>query len=210
MKGSIGTFVLRFMATALLIAPAAAAEAQGTGQSINLCPPSFRMTEHDGCQKSNDSKFGSFPAHVNDAAAHWRKEIVPLINDTPSEIQLCVLRGPLTLWSTQDQARAEISKCQRTVQMDKEQLNILREAMQRDAKIENEAKLRAANIANDKSFAPWIAGILFLALAVGFRAKIATGLYNLFVGCIALRLRFNRSRKRFLDNAIKKAENRLG
>jgi hypothetical protein len=212
MKSSIGTFVLRFMATALLIAPVAAAEAQGTGQSINLCPPSFRMTEHDGCQKSNDSKFGSFPAHVvkDDAAAHWRKEIVPLINDTPSEIQLCILRGPLTLWSTQDEAKAEISRCQRTVKIEKEQLNILHEAMLRDAKIENEARLRAANIANAKFFASWIAGILLLVLAIGFRAKIAAGLYNLFVGCIALRLRFNRSRKRFLDNAIKKAENRLG
>jgi hypothetical protein len=82
--------------------------------------------------------------------------------------------------------------------------------MLRDAKIENEARLRAANIANAKFFASWIAGILLLVLAIGFRAKIAAGLYNLFVGCIALRLRFNRSRKRFLDNAIKKAENRLG
>jgi hypothetical protein len=49
-----------------------------------------------------------------------------------------------------------------------------------------------------------------LALAIGFRAKIAAGLYNLFVRSLALRLRFNRSRKRFLDNAIKDAENRLG
>jgi hypothetical protein len=84
------------------------------------------------------------------------------------------------------------------------------EEKSRAANLANEAKIRAANLANAKSFAPWIAGILLLALVIGFRAKIAAGLYNLFVGCIALRLRFNRSRKRFLDNAIKKAENRLG
>jgi hypothetical protein len=205
MKSSIGTFVLHFAATAILFAPVAAT------QSISLCPPSFRMTEQDGCQRSNDSKSGSLPAHVRDYAAEqlW-KEIVVLIMNTPSEIQACVRRGLLNMQSTQDEARAEISKCQSTVQVEKKQLNILREAMLRDANIENEAKLRAANLANAKFLAPWIAGVLLLALAIGFRAKIGAGLYNLFVCCLALRLRFKRSRKRFLDNAIKKAENRLG
>ena len=97
--------------------------------------------------------------------------------------------------STQDEAKAAISQCQRW----KEQSNLLREA-----------KLRAADLAIAKFSAQGIAGIILLALAIGFRAKIAAGLYNFFVGCLALWLRFNRSRKRFLDNAIKKAENRLG
>ncbi|SRR6266478_1868144 len=241
LRRSIGTFVLRFMATALLIAPAAAARAQGTGQSINLCPPSFRMTEHDGCQKSNDSKSGSFPAHVkDDAAVQWWKEIVPLINDTPSEIQACVLRGPLNMRSTQDEARAEISRCQHEEQRD-EQLRKeadlafslinnappeIRSCVWRgshdnwtqdkaSAKISLcQREIREINVAIAQSIlrglVPWIVGILLLALAIGFRAKIAAGLYDLFVRCLALRLRFNRSRKRFLDNAIKEAENRLG
>jgi hypothetical protein len=55
-----------------------------------------------------------------------------------------------------------------------------------------------------------VAGVALLALTLRFRAKIAACVYNLFVGFLALRLRFNRFRKRFLDNAIKEAENRLG
>jgi hypothetical protein len=110
MKSSIGTFALRFAATAVLFAPVAAAQAQGTGQSTckhvgyelvcnsvyypppppppppvhttgsettvhynpvaearnaqlratehrdppsssSLCPPPYRMTARDGCQK---------------------------------------------------------------------------------------------------------------------------------------------------------------
>jgi hypothetical protein len=48
--------------------------------------------------------------------AHAREEIVALIMNTPSEIQACVSRGPLNIYrSTQEEARAEISKCQRTV-----------------------------------------------------------------------------------------------
>jgi hypothetical protein len=91
-----------------------------------------------------------------------------------------------------DAAKAEISRCQ-------------------DAYQERQRKL---NVANTVFFAEWIAGIIAgivsLALTIRFRAKIAAGLYNSFIGCLALRLRFNRSRKRFLDNAIKQAENRLG
>jgi hypothetical protein len=173
LRSSIGTFVLRFAATTLLFAPAAAAQAHGTDQSVNLCPPSFRMTEHGGCQR--------MPAHVGDYEVERWKEIVALIHNTPPEMQACVWRGSLNMQSTQDEAKAEISRCQRD-----------------------------ANIANAKFFTLWIAGILLLALAIGFRAKIAAGLYNLFVGCLALHLRFNRFRKRFFDNAIKKAEDRLG
>lgn len=263
MKSSIGTFVLRFMATALLIARAAAAQAQGTGHSMSLCPPSFTMTEHDGCQKSNDSKYAveqswkeivalitNTPSEIqacvrrgslnmqstqDDARAEisrcqravqvWRddigitreaklrhnaeqswKEIVVLIHNAPSEIQACVWRGPLNMQSTQDEAKAEISRCQRVVQVWREDINLIREENLRTAN----TKLRAANIANAVLFMKFIAAILVLVFAVGFRAKIAAGLYNLFVRCLALRLRFNRSRKRFLDNAIKEAENRLG
>jgi hypothetical protein len=43
-----------------------------------------------------------------------------------------------------------------------------------------------------------VAGVALLALTLRFRAKIAAGVYNLFVGFLALRLRFNRFRKRFL------------
>jgi thermostable 8-oxoguanine DNA glycosylase len=52
------------------------ADALGTEAAIldGLCPPSFRMSEHDGCQQSNDSKSGSLPAHVTDDAAEqlWK------------------------------------------------------------------------------------------------------------------------------------------
>ena len=100
---------------------------------------------------------------------------------------------------TQDKARAAICRCERDVQASKEQINITRYA-----------NIRSAIIANAVFLMQWIAGILMLALAIGFRARIAAALYYLFVSCLALRLRFNRTRKRFLDNAIKEAENRLG
>jgi hypothetical protein len=103
-----------------------------------------------------------------------------LINNTPSEIRSCVWRGSHDNW-TLDKAKVKISMCQRAIA----QSILLR-------------------------LVAWIVGILLLALAIGFRAKIASGLYNLFIGCLTLRLRFNRSRKRFLDNARKEAENRLG
>ena len=77
-----------------------------------------------------------------------------------------------------------------------------------------ERVIREINIANGVFFVfagiLLIAGIVFLILLLRFRAGIAASLYNVFVGCLALRLRFNRSRKRFLNNAIKEAENRLG
>jgi len=61
--------------------------------STGLCPPSFRIKEHDGCQPSNGSKSGSLPAHVNDdVAEQLQKEILSLINDTPPEVQACVWR----------------------------------------------------------------------------------------------------------------------
>ena len=93
MKGSIGSFVLRLVAVVVLFAPDGFAR---DPNSVSLCPPSFKMTGRDGCQPSNDSKSGSLPAPVKDYAAEqlW-KEIVALVNDTPSDIQYCVWRGPL-------------------------------------------------------------------------------------------------------------------
>jgi hypothetical protein len=125
-------------------------------------------------------------------------EIVTLINRTSSEIQYCVRKGPLRNGWTVDKARAEISRCQREEQLWKEKKQI------------SARNLEISSLA--LRFAQVIAGLFFillLALTIRFRAKIAAGLYNLFVGCLALRLRFDRSRKRFLDNAIKEAENRL-
>ena len=115
MKGSIGSFVLRLVAVVVLFAPDGFAR---DPNSVSLCPPSFKMTGRDGCQPSNDSKSGSLPAPVKDYAAEqlW-KEIVALVNDTPSEIQYCVWRGPLRSGSTLDGARTEIAKCQREKQV---------------------------------------------------------------------------------------------
>jgi len=78
MRRSIGTFALRFAATLVLFAPDGFAR---DANSVSLCPPSLRMTERDGCQPSNGSKFGSLPAPVNDDGAEqlW-KEILGLIN----------------------------------------------------------------------------------------------------------------------------------
>jgi hypothetical protein len=118
------------------------------------------------------------------------------INETPSEIQYCVGKGPLRNGRTVDKARAEISRWRTIVEKKKQTSARNREILS--------LALRFAQV---------IAGlflILLLALNIRFRAKIAAGLYNVFVGCLALRLRFDRSRKRFLDNAIKEAENRLG
>ena len=186
------------------------------------------MTGRDGCQPSNDSKSGSLPAPVKDYAAEqlW-KEIVALVNDTPSEIQYCVWRGPLRSGSTLDGARTEIAKCQREKQVwdliDKTPSEVrscvLKESYPdkwtQDAAIAKISRCqREINITNGVFFVfagiLLIAGIVFLILLLRFRAGIAASLYNLFVGCLALRLRFNRSRKQFLDNAIKEAENRLG
>jgi hypothetical protein len=55
-----------------------------------------------------------------------------------------------------------------------------------------------------------VVGIVSLVLTIRFRAKIAARLHYFFVGCLSLRLRFDRARKRFLDNATKDAEKRLG
>jgi len=55
-----------------------------------------------------------------------------------------------------------------------------------------------------------LAGAALPVLTIRFRARIAAGLYGLFVGCLALRFRFSRACKKFLDDASKEAEKRLG
>jgi len=246
MKSSIRTFVLRFAATVVLFARDGFAR---DPNSVSLCPPSLRMTEHDGCQPSNGFK-SSLPAPIKkDDPEQWT-EIVSLINNTSSEIQYCVWAGPLRSGWTLDAAKAEISRCQQAEEisdliksipssevqscvwtgplrnnliLDKAKTEIARcqgEIWERERQLqreiwERERQLqRKINIATAELLSKWIAGILagivLLALTIRFRRKIAVCLYNLFVRCLALRLRFNRSSKRFLDNAIKEAENRLG
>jgi hypothetical protein len=270
MKSSIGSFALRFAATVVLFAPDGFAR---DPNSVSLCPPSFRMTERDGCQQSNGPKSGSFPANVReDTTEQLWKEIVILVNNTPSTIQACVWRGALRNgWSlegaraeisrceheinierliknasakvqacvwrensiatmrtvTEDEAKAEVSRCQREINVEKLITNASHEVqscmwrgngiLNRRSATEGETEAeisrcqREITIAMSAFFAPrLVAGVLLVGVAIGFRAKIAAGLYNLFVGCLALRLRFNRARKRFLENANKEAENRLG
>jgi hypothetical protein len=246
MKSGIGNFTLCVAAMVALFAPDGFAR---DPNSTGLCPPSFRITEHDGCQPRNGSKSGSLPAHVKDnVAEQLQKEILSLINDTPSEVQACIWRdrsGSVD-W-TLDGAKAEISRCQRDINL-AEQLQ--KEIGQREKQVSELIRStpssavrscvwrqlsRSGNVTLDRAraeisqcqsqmFAGIFAGIVLLAftvLTIRFRAKIAAGLYNLFIGCaaglynlfigcLALQLRFHRSRKRFLDNAIKKAEDRLG
>jgi hypothetical protein len=112
------------------------------------------------------------------------------------EVRACVWTGPLRNNLTLDTTKTEISRCQ----------DVLRER-----ELEHQ---RTVDIAAAEFLFEWIvgvfAGIGLLVLTIRFRAKIAACLYNSFVGCLALRLRFSRVCKRFLDNAIKEAENRLG
>jgi hypothetical protein len=246
MKRNIGTFVLRFAATVVLLASDGVAREPN---SVSLCPPSLRMTEHDGCQPSNGSPSGNVPAHVkNDAAELLWREIVALVNNTPTEIQYCVWSGPLRRGWTLDGARSEISKCQSKEQTWQEIVALVSNTPSAEvrscvswarlvssgnstpagaraeiSRCEHEViekreherqRQHQINIAQGVFFAEWIAGIVVgvvsLVITIRFRAKIAAGLYKLFVGCLSLRLRFDRARKRFLDNAIKAAEKRLG
>jgi hypothetical protein len=115
MKSGIGTFALCIAATVALLASDGFAREPN---SVSLCPPSHRMTEHDGCQPSNGPSSGSVPTHVkNDATEQLWKEIVALINDTLPEVQYCVRGGPLRNGWTLDGAKAEISRCQREVEV---------------------------------------------------------------------------------------------
>jgi len=246
MRSSIGSVALRFAASVVLFASDGFAR---DPNSVSLCPPSLRMTEHDGCQPSNGSPSGNVSAPVkNDAAELLWRDIVALVNNTPTEIQYCVWSEPLRREWTLDGASSEISKCQNKDKTWQEIVSIVSNTTSADVrscvswarlvssgnvtqtgarteisrcehevieKRERERELQhQINIARGVFFAEWIAGIVVgivsLALTIRFRAKIAAGLYNSFVGCLALRLRLNRSRKRFLDDAIKEAENRLG
>jgi len=188
--------VLRFVATIILLAPSAFAREPN---SVSLCPPSFRMTERDGCQPNNGSKTGSLPAPVKDDAPEQWNEILGLVANTPSDVRYCLMTGNLRSGWTVAAARGEITRCEQKAQL-------WREEKQANARI-NDAREREIWLLRSGSA---IAGMLVVALAIGIRAKIAACLYILFVGCLTLQLRFKRSRKRFLDKAIKAAENRLG
>jgi hypothetical protein len=244
MRRSIGIFMLYFTVMVVLFAPGGFAR---DPNSVSICPPSLRMTEHDGCQPSNGSR--SLSAHVKDdaaeqsrkAAEQLQKEIATLVNNSPPEVQSCVWFGSLgrdpidtlnkakakilrcqneeqafaliktapsdiqsCVWRgshddwTQDKAHNEIKKCQNEKQEfeDKTQAEI-------------EKRQQAMTIMRFIGGGALIAagGLLLISL-IRCRARISAGLYNLFVGYLALRLRLNRSRKRFLDNAIKEAEKR--
>jgi hypothetical protein len=112
MKSSIGTFLLRFAAIVVLFAPDGFAR---DPNSVNLCPPSLRITEQDGCQPSNGPKSGTPSAPIKDDAAEQWKQIVSAIKNTSLEVQSCIWRGPLRSGWTLDRADAEIFRCQREV-----------------------------------------------------------------------------------------------
>lgn len=227
MKSSIGSFALCFAAAVTLIAPGGFAL---DPDSVSLCPPSVKMTEHDGCQPNNPTRSNTVPKLVTDDVSEqlW-KEIVALVNNMPFEVQSCVWRGPLRNGWTLDGAKAEISRCQREAQVS----DLIRSAPSPGirscvwARLSHSGDLtldgaraeisqcqRQIDIAIREFLAEWIAGVFagigLLVLTVRFRAKIAASLYNVFVSYLAVGLRFNRYRKRFLDKAIKEAENRLG
>ena len=131
------------------------------------------------------------------------------------------MTGNLRSGWTVDAAGVEITRCEQKAQLrrDEKQENARREEQREEQQsyARREAKKiydRINNIRESKiwllRFASAIAGMLLIALAISFRAKIVACLYNLFVGCLTLQLRYKRSRKRFLDKAIKAAEDRLG
>lgn len=161
------------------------------------------------------------------------------LHNTPLEVQSCVWRGPLRSGWTLDAANAEISRCQRAVEvsdligsmpssevracvstgplrsnltLDTAKTEISRcqyVFREREREHQRTVDIAAAEFLFERIVGVF-AGIGLLAFMIRFRAKIAGCLYNSFVACLALRLRFNRFRKRFLDNAIKEAQNRLG
>ncbi len=212
MKSRIRTFVLRFATMVVLFAQDGFAR---DPSPVSLCPPSLMMTEHDGCQPSNGFKPLSPPAPIkNDAIDRW-KQIVSLVTNTSSEVQYCVWVGPLRSDWTLDEAKAEISRCQRkeeasdliksipssevrscvwtgplrnNLTLDNANAEIAR-CRSEISKREHE-RLREINIATAKLLSKWIAGILAgiisVALTIRFRTKILACLYNLFVGCLAL------------------------
>jgi hypothetical protein len=107
-KSSIRSLALRFTATVFLFAQDGFAR---DSNPVSLCPPSFTMTEHDGCQPSNGYKPGSPPSPIkNDAIDRW-KQIVSLVTNTSSGVQYCVWAGPLRSEWTLDAVKAEISRC---------------------------------------------------------------------------------------------------
>jgi hypothetical protein len=225
MRSSIGAFALRFAATVLLFAPDGFAR---DPNSVNLCPPSLRMTEQNGCQPSNSIKSGTLLVPLKNSAAEQWEQIVFLVKNTPLEVQSCVWRGPLRSGWTLDGANAEISRCQREAEVS----DVIRSIPSPEIRscvwtrpLRNNLSLEAAKTeisrCRDKIreqeaelVLEWIicisAVLVLLALTIWCRVRIAARLYNLFVGCLALRLRLNRFRKRFLDKAIKEAETRLG
>jgi hypothetical protein len=223
MKSIISTFALRFAAMVVVLsAPDGFAR---DPNSVSLCPPSSRMTEHDGCQKSSASTSGSLPAHVkDDAAEQIRKEIATLVNNTPREIQSCVWMGSLggDPVDTLDQAKAKILRCQNEKQafaLIKNTSTEIQSCVWRgphDNWTQDKAEVEISKCKRQATAGRFAlacilltAGTLLLTFLIRFRARIATGLYNLFVRYLALRLRFNRSRKQFLDGAIREAANRL-
>ena len=225
MKSSIGTVALCFAVTVLLFASDGFAR---DPSSVSLCPPSLRMTEHDGCQPSNSLRAGTLPIPTKDDAEQW-KQIVLLIHSTSLEVQSCVWRGPLRSGWTVDGARAEISRCQRAVEVSDRIKSIPSPEIQScvwTGPLRNNLTLETAeaeisrcqdvlrererehqqtvDTATAELLSEWIicivTGIVLFALTIRSRAKIAAYVYNLFIGCLSLRLRFNRFRKRFLDN----------
>jgi hypothetical protein len=102
-----------------------------------------------------------------------------ILDNVPTEIRSCVWAGAFGDFRTLDEAKSRIAECQR---------------------ISNDYLLKQAI----KDGLPLLAVVISLALAIGFRRRIAARIYNLFVGILASAIHM----KRFLDHAIKEAADR--
>jgi hypothetical protein len=104
---------------------------------------------------------------------------VAILDNAPAEIHSCVWSRTFGHTWTVDEAKSRIAECQR---------------------IRNDYLLEQAI----RDGVPVIAVVISLALAIGFRKRIAARIYNLFVGILAFGILY----KRFLDHAIKEAADR--
>ena len=102
-----------------------------------------------------------------------------VLDNVPAEIRSCVWAVGFRHTWTIDEAKSRIDACQR---------------------IRNDYLLKQTI----GDWLPVVAVIVFLAFVIGFRGKIATVFYNLFVCILAYGIRL----KTFLDRALKEAADR--
>lgn len=102
-----------------------------------------------------------------------------LLDNVPDEIRSCAWRGTWGHTLTELAANSRIAECQRI----------------QDDYLRNQAI---------RDWLPVFVAVISLALAIGFRRRIAAGLYNLFVSILTLGIRV----KRFFGHAIKEAADR--